>query len=77
MPNTPKNLHVHHLFIKPEELDQMMKHVGLKSYSWKGLGPKFNLGFIRSIFARKVTDHFEFEIKKSLALGYIGVAIKE
>ncbi len=77
MPNTPKNLHVLHLFIKPDELDQMMKLNQLVSKSWNGLGPKFNFGFIKSILKRRVTKDFRFTISKTLTLGYIGHAQKK
>jgi 2-polyprenyl-6-hydroxyphenyl methylase / 3-demethylubiquinone-9 3-methyltransferase len=76
VPNTPKNLHVLHLFIKPQELEEMMKKKQLHSIEWVGLGPRFNLGFLKSLFKRRVTNDFSFKTGKSLTLGYMGYARK-
>lgn len=76
MPNTPKNLHVLHLFIKPRELEMMMIARDLYAKEWVGLGPSFNLGFIKSLFKRRVTNDFSFKTGKSLMLGYMGFAQK-
>lgn len=74
VPNTPKNLHVLHLFIKPKELEAMMNSCELNNIQTLGLAPKLNLAFIKSLFKRRVLDGFEFQITKSKTLGYIGVA---
>jgi 2-polyprenyl-6-hydroxyphenyl methylase/3-demethylubiquinone-9 3-methyltransferase len=76
MPNTPKNLHVLHLFIKPKELQQMMLKHGLIGQVEKGIGPKFNWGFIKSIVCRRVLPSFRFEITGNTLLGYIGYSKK-
>lgn len=77
MPNTPKHLHVLHLFIKPAELEIMMKMSKLVSKEWTGLSPKFDIDFFKSLFARKVKPGFAFETKKSTMLGYMGYAVKK
>jgi 2-polyprenyl-6-hydroxyphenyl methylase/3-demethylubiquinone-9 3-methyltransferase len=76
VPNTPKHLHVLHLFIKPKELRSMMLVNELHCKNLVGLGPRFNLGFLRSIFARRVTKGFGFKIGGPTILGYIGFAKK-
>ncbi len=76
VPNTPKHLHVLHLFIKPAELEQMMKRQKLQNIITKGLGPVFNWGFLRSVIARKVRPGFKFKINNNKTLGFIGVASK-
>ncbi len=76
MPNTPKNLHVLHLFIKPSELEEMMLLNKLTSNEWVGLGPKFDLAFFKSLFKRRLSKDFSFRISKDLTLGYMGYAKK-
>ena len=76
MPNTPKNLHVLHLFIKPVELEKMMAINNLTPLKWVGLGPCFNFAFFKSIFKRRVTKDFRFKTSDNLALGYMGYAKK-
>lgn len=77
VPNTPKHLHVLHLFIKPQELKQMMLISKLECLELIGLGPKFNFAFLKSIFARKVLPGFSFKIGGPTLLGYIGYAKKK
>ncbi|MBD64776.1 MAG: 3-demethylubiquinone-9 3-O-methyltransferase [Halobacteriovoraceae bacterium] len=77
VPNTPKNLHVLHLFIKPSELKNWCREYHLTPHETIGLGPKFNKGFFKSLLKRRVTSDFQFELKDSLKLGYIGFATKE
>lgn len=76
VPNTPKNLHVLHLFIKPSELKTMMMINQLSTKKIVGIGPRFNWGFVKSIFARKVTPEFGFKVGGPTLLGYMGFAKK-
>lgn len=77
VPNTPKNLHVLHLFIKPKELKKMIEIQNLVTQEITGLGPCFNWSFIKSILARKVLPGFCFQIGGPTWLGYIGYATKK
>lgn len=77
MPNTPANMHVLDLFIKPGELDKFMQQNHLISKEWIGIRPQIDGPFIRSFFKRKVEDSFSFTTTKGLMMGYMGVAIKE
>ncbi len=76
VPNTPKHLHVLHLFIKPAELVGMMDRHGLENRLTTGIGPKFNGALVRSVFARRVLPGFTFHLTRHTLLGYIGVARK-
>lgn len=72
VPNTPKHLHVIHLFIKPEELVAMMERQGLVHKEVTGIGPRFNGGFIRSMLACRVLPGFGFHLTNHTLLGYLG-----
>lgn len=76
VPNTPKHLHVLHLFIKPIELKQMMQNNDLINLEIRGIGPKFNSGLVRSIFSRRVLPGFGFHLTSHTTLGYIGFSKK-
>ena len=76
VPNTPKHLHVLHLFIKPKELKLMMLYHSLKQQKIVGIGPRFNWGFVRSLFARRVCAGFSFKVGGPTLLGYMGYAQK-
>lgn len=76
VPNTPKHLHVLHLFIKPSELKAMMMINDLTTQEIVGIGPRFNLSFLKSILARKVIPGFGFKVGGPTLLGYIGYSKK-
>jgi len=75
--NTPPNMHVHRLFIKPSELTKMCSKEGLTLHTMKGLKPELNLSIIlRTLFTRTVPKDFQFAFTDSLQTGYVGYAIK-
>lgn len=76
VPNTPRNLHVKELFIKPKELSAMLDNSTLAVIEWKGWEPKFDKHFLESLFRKKVTKGFNFKISERLTIGYIGYAKK-
>ncbi len=76
VPNTPKNLHVLHLFIKPNELKLMMTIHKLQHLEIFGIAPCFDLAFFYSIIRRRVMSGFKFKIGGPKLLGYIGYARK-
>lgn len=76
MPNTPKNLHILRLFIRPDELKVMMAENALADIEWKGLRPSFDIGFWKSFIQREVRDDFSFKICGDLKLGYLGFSRK-
>lgn len=76
--NTPKNMHVYSLFIKPDELDQYCRNHRLNIQVMQGVSPKFNsLPFFKMLFTRNVSDAFSFSFCKSLKIGYCGIAQKK
>ena len=75
--NTPKNMHVYPLFIKPNELASLCERHHLEPRTQIGLRPKFlTRPFFQMVFTRKVPKHFRFCFSKSLATGYCGIAQK-
>lgn len=72
--NTPKDLHVHHLFRSPDELDQMCRAAGLDIALVHGSRPRFRWPLWRMLLTGKVGDDFAFTFTKSTAIGYTGYA---
>jgi 2-polyprenyl-6-hydroxyphenyl methylase / 3-demethylubiquinone-9 3-methyltransferase len=74
--NTPKNMHVHHLFIKPEELRKFCEHCGLAVTEMTGIRPQFSTITWQALKNRSVPLNFRFVLTKSLALSYLGCSQK-
>jgi 2-polyprenyl-6-hydroxyphenyl methylase / 3-demethylubiquinone-9 3-methyltransferase len=75
--NTPPNMHVYSLFIKPVELKNFCLSHSLHIETLRGFRPKFlSLPFLQMLLTRKVSDSFAFRFSKSLATGYSGIAKK-
>lgn len=77
VPNTPKNLHVYHLFIKPSELFAFLRSNKLVNLALTGLRPKFDRAFFKSLMRRKVHPDFNFGLTRDKTLGYMGYAQKK
>jgi 2-polyprenyl-6-hydroxyphenyl methylase/3-demethylubiquinone-9 3-methyltransferase len=76
--NTPPELHVLQLFIKPAELRAMCAAHGLRVSSLRGLVPKISQrAFWHMLRTGIVEDDFEFVFTPSTLTGYTGMAIKE
>lgn len=76
--NTPKNMHVYPLFIKPWELKILCSQQGLEIQETVGLRPKFfSLSFFKMLLTRKVSSDFSFCFSKNLLTGYCGIAKKK
>ncbi len=73
---TPRHMHVLPLFIKPAELGAMCGKEGLRVEGMRGLRPALGAAFWRMLATRRVPRDFRFRFTGSLALGYLGVAIK-
>ena len=71
--NTPRDLHVLRLFVKPSELQAMCRAVGLEVVELHGTRPRFDGALARMIATGRVRD-VSFRFSRSLALGYAGVA---
>jgi 2-polyprenyl-6-hydroxyphenyl methylase/3-demethylubiquinone-9 3-methyltransferase len=74
--NTPPNMHVYPLFIKPDELSELCHRHELQVKKWVGLRPTINRSFFKLLFTRRVPVDFSFQFSKSLATGYCGIARK-
>ena len=76
--NTPPNLHVYPLFIKPDELNEHLKNYKLQPIHWIGLAPKiFSRATLRLLMTGSVPPDFSFRFTRSLLSGYCGIAKKE
>lgn len=74
---TPKNLHVYHLFIKPNELINSFSKLNCQLKELNGLNPKlFSKSFLNLITKGIVDQNFKFQINSSLLTGYIGYVKK-
>lgn len=76
--DSPAHFHVWHLFIKPSELRGMGDRQGLHRFHFQGIRPRvFHWPFWSSVLRRRVHKDFLFDFTSSLALGYIGYALKK
>lgn len=74
--NTPKNMHVYPLFIRPKELKRDLLEENLHLEKVLGVRPKLSLPFFKMLLKREVSEAFEFKFSGSLATGYSGIARK-
>jgi len=74
--NTPRDLHVLRLFLKPEEVRSSCEKHGLVSVAIRGLRPRLGVAFWELLFTRRVSPDFAFTFTKSTELGFSGVARK-
>ncbi len=75
--NTPKNLHVIHLFITPKELTNYCLDAKLVVQEMIGIKPVFSTIPFKNIFTGIVPKTLKFELTKSLLLSYMGYSIKD
>ncbi len=75
--NTPKNMHIIRLFIKPTELKAYCEKSNLFVDQMTGIKPVFSSIPISNIFSGIVPESLRFELTKSLLLSYMGSAIKK
>lgn len=74
--NTPKDMHIIRLFIKPNELANFCGDAKLKVEKMIGIKPVFSSIPIRSVFSGIVPPALKFKLTKSLLLSYMGYAVK-
>lgn len=74
--NTPKNMHVYNLFIKPKDMLEMLEENNLFPDTWTGLRPKFSKAFFQMLMKREIPEELSFTLCKSLLTGYMGIAVK-
>lgn len=74
--NTPKNMHVAELFIKPSELSQFCQNHQMKIEDMIGIRPVLSSITFKSLLTGHVPVDFSFTLTKSLMLSYMGYAFK-
>ncbi len=74
--NTPKNMHVIKLFIKPSELAGFCRDADLEVGEMTGIRPVLSSIPVKSLFSGIVPKSFRFELTSSLLLSYLGCARK-
>ena len=74
--NTPKNMHVIELFIKPRELKQYCEEAKMDVTAMTGLRPVLSSIDFQMIKTGVVSPKMRFTLTKSLLLSYLGVAKK-
>ena len=72
--NTPEDMHLLRLFLKPEEVAAMCREHGLEPIQILGSRPRFNLPLWKMLVTGRVSDDFEFMFTPSTRLGYTGYA---
>lgn len=75
--NTPKNMHVIELFIKPEELVEFCRANQMQVQEMTGIRPLLSTVTAKGLFSRTVPENFRFTLTKSLKLSYLGYALKK
>jgi 2-polyprenyl-6-hydroxyphenyl methylase / 3-demethylubiquinone-9 3-methyltransferase len=74
--NTPPNLHVLRLFVRPAEVRRFCEKHGLGSIALRGVRPRLGLPFWRMLLTRSVPLEFSFTFTRSTPLGFSGLARK-
>jgi 2-polyprenyl-6-hydroxyphenyl methylase / 3-demethylubiquinone-9 3-methyltransferase len=74
--NTPHNLHILRLFLKPAEVRASCQKHGLVAVEMQGVRPKLCIAFWKMLFTRRVSAEFSFIFSKSTGLGFCGMARK-
>ncbi len=74
--NTPKNMHVIRLFIKPAELSRYCSEAQLQVREMVGIRPSLRTITLKSLLTGIVPQGLRFKLCSSLLLSYMGVAEK-
>ncbi len=74
--NTPPDMHVLHLFIKPSELEKYCQNSSMQVQEMVGIKPVFSTIPLRNLFSGVVPQTLRFELTQSLLLSYMGYAKK-
>ncbi len=72
--NTPKDMHVHRLFVTPSELGAMCASHAMTVFETIGSRPAFGANLLRLGVTGVVPEDFTFVFTPSLAMGYSGIA---
>jgi 2-polyprenyl-6-hydroxyphenyl methylase / 3-demethylubiquinone-9 3-methyltransferase len=75
--DVPPNLHLHSMFIKPDELCAMCDRAGIRVCELRGARPElFTPAFFRLLCSGRVPDSFRFRHTRSLAVAYLGHGVR-
>lgn len=75
--NTPENLHLYRMFIKPGELRRWCSEQSLTVKELHGVRPCIaSSAFAGLLLTRRVPNHFRFAFTRSLRISYVGYAVK-
>jgi 2-polyprenyl-6-hydroxyphenyl methylase/3-demethylubiquinone-9 3-methyltransferase len=74
--NTPPDMHVLHLFLKPSEVAAMCRRHGMATTKVLGSRPKIGGAFWKMLRTGAVSADFEFTFSPSTRLGFTGFARK-
>ncbi len=74
--NTPHDMHVLNLFLKPHEVTAMCHKHGLAAVELLGSRPKVGTAFFKMLATGTVSDDFAFTFSTSTRLAYTGFARK-
>ena len=74
--NTPPDMHVLRLFVRPAEVERFCINHGLGSLEFRGVRPRLGLPFWRLLLTRRVPRDFSFAFTRNTPLGFSGFARK-
>jgi 2-polyprenyl-6-hydroxyphenyl methylase/3-demethylubiquinone-9 3-methyltransferase len=74
--NTPHDMHVLRLFIRPSELTAMCEEAGLELIELVGTRPRVGRAMMQILLTGIVPEDFAFTFTSSTRLGYAGIARK-
>ncbi len=74
--NTPADMHVLRLFLKPHEVTAMCRKQGLDQLEVLGSRPRLGAAFWALLWTGRVRADFSFAFSRSTPLGFTGVARK-
>ncbi|MDP9149933.1 MAG: bifunctional 2-polyprenyl-6-hydroxyphenol methylase/3-demethylubiquinol 3-O-methyltransferase UbiG [Myxococcota bacterium] len=74
--NTPADMHVLRLFLKPEEVAAMCREHDLEPFELVGSRPRLGAAFWALLWTGRVPADFSFAFSRSTRLGFSGVARK-
>ncbi len=74
--NTPRDMHVLRLFLKPDEVNAMCRANGLVTLELFGSRPRLGAAFWTMLLTGRVRADFSFAFSRSTRLGFTGLAQK-
>lgn len=75
--NTPEDMHVLRLFLRPDEVSAMCRASGMTPLEILGSRPRLGAAFWRLAVTGEVSDAFAFTFTRSTRLAYTGVARRD